>query len=133
MFGPRHTKRLPFFPFFFFFFNGLTHSILTPPSHSSSPDSLAYPYNFTDTSGVVKMQSQSTGVYAPGEKYSDAGGTRLDSTRPDIALETMRSEQAATGRSTLGATPKGAARPSKSGDIMPAIGGFGSTNAIRFG
>jgi hypothetical protein len=106
---------------------------LPPLVPLSCPNSLAYPYNFTDTSGVVKLQSQSTGVYAPGEKYSDAGGTRLDSTRPDIVLETMRSEQAATGRSTLGATPKGAARPSKSGDIMPAIGGFGSTNAIRFG
>ena len=49
-----------------------------------------YPYANQDTSGVVKLADQRGGVYAPGERHSDAGGARLDSTRSDIMLETLR-------------------------------------------
>ena len=38
----------------------------------------------------MQLTDQRGGVYAPGDKHSDAGGARLDTTRSDIMLETLR-------------------------------------------
>ena len=61
-----------------------------------------YPYRFQDTSAVVKLADQRGGVYAPGERHSDAGGARLDTTRSDIMLETLRPGGAGSTRAAGG-------------------------------